>query len=168
MTETPLIPSKGWSSHDAAIQSVGEIRSAVTLDELILLRALDLVGSTDPPVLTELGNRYFQAKLVRGDEVAALTILRDALLTLPPVIAVAQLLDGVAGRIRSSVETVLRGQGYGQGLKDRDSGFFVAHLESAGIIRYTKSSSAVEVLVHPARTEEPPPSVFISRSTATV
>jgi len=78
---------------------------------------------------------------------------------------VAQLLDGVAGRTRSSVETVLRSQGYGDGLKDRDIGFFVALLARVGIIRYAKSTGAVEVLVHPARAEEPPSSVFISPST---
>jgi hypothetical protein len=129
------------------------------------LRSLDLVTSSDPPRLTDRGNRYFQEKFVRGDESAALDVLREALLVLPPVIAVAQLLDGVAGRTRGSVETVLRSQGYGEGLKDRDVGFFVALLARAEIIRYTKASGAVEVLEHPARAEVPPPSVFISPST---
>ncbi|MEV7826394.1 hypothetical protein [Microbacterium enclense] len=44
-------------------------------------------------------------------------------------------------------------------------GFFVALLGRAGIIRYTKATGAVEVLVHPARAEATPPSVFISPST---
>lgn len=126
---------------------------------------LGLVEQSDPPRLSALGATYFQAKFVRGDEEAAVANLRDALLTLPPVIAVAQLLDGVAGRTRASIETVLRSQGFGNGLKDRDVGFFVALLARAGIIRYTKATGAVQVLVHPARAEDTPPSVFISPST---
>lgn len=115
--------------------------------------------------MTDAGTRYFQAQFIRGDERSATEVLRDALLGLPPVIAVAQLLDGVAGRTRESVETALRSQGFGQRLKDRDVGFFVALLNRAGIIRYNKASGAIEILVHPARRQEPPTSVFISPST---
>ncbi len=84
---------------------------------------------------------------------------------MPPVIAVAQLLDGIAGRTRESVDTVLRSQGFGQNLKDRDLGFFVALLNRAGILSYVKSTGAVSVLVHPAREENVPASVFISPGT---
>jgi hypothetical protein len=84
---------------------------------------------------------------------------------MPPVIAVAQLLDGIAGRTRQSVDTVLRSQGFGQSLKDRDLGFFVALLSRVGILSYVKSTGAVSVLVHPAREEAVPASVFISPGT---
>ncbi len=81
-----------------------------------------------------------------------------------PVIAVAQLLDGVAGRTRESVETVLRSQGFGDKLKDRDVGFFVTLLDRAEILRYNRSSGAVTVLVHLAReTERPPASSSVRR-----
>lgn len=102
---------------------------------------------------------------MRGDTSTATAILRRALLQMSPVIAVAQLLDGVAGRTRESVETVLRSQGFGDKLKDRDVGFFVTLLDRAEILRYNRSSGAVTVLVHLARETEPPASVFISPST---
>lgn len=134
-------------------------------DALPFLRALAFVEPSDPPRLTAQGNDYFQAAHVRGAADAATDILHHALLQMPPVIAVAQLLDGVAGRTRGSVETVLRSQGFGGGLKDRDIGFFVTLLHRAKIISYVKASGAVTVLVHPAREEVAPASVFISPAT---
>jgi len=129
------------------------------------LRAVGLVEPEKPNRLTTAGTAYYDATFIRPDAAAANAVLRAALLSLPPVIAVAQLLDGVAGRNRDSVESVLRSQGFGHGLKDRDLGFFLALLNRAGIISYNKTTGAVTVLVHPAREEQPPPSVFISPST---
>lgn len=147
------------------MRSIGEFRAGTPADSLPFLRALGFVEPSDPPRLTAVGTEYFQASFVRGNEQAAVSILQDALKQLPPVIAVAQLLDGIAGRTRESVDTVLRSQGFGQNLKDRDLGFFVALLSRAGILSYVKSTGAVSVLVHPAREEAVPASVFISPGT---
>jgi hypothetical protein len=147
------------------MRNIGEFRSGTPADALPFLRALGFVETSDPPRLTAVGAEYFQAAFVRGDDRGANSILRDALMQMPSVIAVAQLLDGIAGRTRESVETVLRSQGFGTNLKDRDLGFFVTLLSRAEILSYNKSTGAVSVLVHPARSESVPTSVFISPAT---
>jgi hypothetical protein len=163
--ERPLIPSKGWASYASAVRSIGEFRATNHAESVPFLRDLNFVEPSDPPRLTSIGAEYFQAAFIRGDEQAAVSVLQNALMRMPPVIAVAQLLDGVAGRTRDSVDTVLRSQGFGQNLKDRDLGFFVALLSRAGIISYVKSTGAVTVLVHLAQEEVVPASVFISPGT---
>lgn len=156
------IPSKGWDSYHSAFKAVGERRSTTTIPEAAFLQKLGLVSSDDPTQLTTEGEAYFAAAFIRQEEAAAMHILRTLLMRMPPVIAIAQMLDGVATASRSSVEVVLRNQGFGAELKDRDVGFLVALLARAGVIRYNKGSGAVEVLVHIAAEETVPPSAFIS------
>ena len=160
-----VIPSKGWGSYDDVLKAVGERRTSVSPEDVAFLRGVGLVESEHPVVLNEMGRAYFEARFIRLDEDAATRALQVALLKLPPVIAVAQLLDGVAGASRASVETALRSQGFGEGLTDRRVGFFVALLARAGVIRYAKNTGGVEVLVHLSAQQEPPPSVFISPNT---
>lgn len=160
-----MIPSKGWGSYDDALKSIGERRSAASPEDIDFLRAIGLVEAKDPALLTEVGRAYFEARFIRLDEEGATQALRAALLVLPPVVAVAQLLHGVAGASRASVETVLRSQGFGEALTDRRIGFFVALLARASVIRYVRNTGSVEVLVHLAAEEKPPPSVFISPTT---
>lgn len=159
------IPSKGWASYEAAVKAIGERRGTSVVADLPFLREIGLVEAEEPVRLTEAGREYFDARYIRLDEESATKVLTHVLLLVPPVIAVAQLLDGVAGASRNSIETVLRSQGFGEGLKDRNIGFFVSLLDRANILRYSKNTGAVEVLAHVAASEEPPPSVFISPTT---
>jgi len=160
-----LLPSKAWGSYDAAIKSLGQLRPAGTEADVPFLLQLGIVLREDPPRLSELGRRYFDARFIHGDEAATTQALQDALLLFPPVIAVAQILDGVAGATRSSVESVLRSQGFGEGLTDRKIGSLLALMDRAGIIRYTRGTGGIEVLTHIATAAEVPSSVFISPDT---
>lgn len=159
------IPSKGWASYEAAIKTIGERRQATVVTEIPFLREIAFVEQAEPVQLSSTGQKYFDAKYIRLDENSATNILARALLRLPPVLAVAQLLDGVAGASRASIETVLRSQGFGNGLKDRNIGSFVSLLAQANILRYSKNTGEVKILVHVAESEDPPPSVFISPTT---
>lgn len=160
-----MMPSKGWSSYDSTLRSIGERRPDGVNGDLPFLCELGLVTDQSPPRLTESGSRYFEEKFIRRDDEKATAILEQRLLAYPPSIAVAQLLDGVAGANRASVELVLRSQGFGDDLTDRKVGFLVALMDRAGILRYSKRTGAVEILVHVSNSPEPPPSVFVSPKT---
>jgi hypothetical protein len=70
------------------------------------------------------------------------------------------MLAGVGGADRERAETVLRSQGFGEGLSSRKVGSLLMLLNFAGLIRYSKP--AIEVLRSPSKTERLPPSVFVA------
>lgn len=158
------IPTKGWASYEAAIKAVGENRGGEFEVDYPFLIAL---GFMDPsvPRLSADGRAYFTATFVRSDVVESQRVLQAAVLGLGPVAAAVQLLDGVSGATRASAETVLRSQGFGDGLRDRHLGFLMTLMDRAQVVNYTKSTGAVRVLVHPAREDSVPASVFISPGT---
>lgn len=159
------IPTKAWGSYETALKAIGERRGAEYESDFSFLRALGLVERDEPLRLTSHGRRYFDASFIREDNLEADRILHEAVSALAPVSAVAQLLDGVAGATRATVETVLRSQGFGEGLRDRHLGFLMTLMHRAQIVDYSKSTGAVRVLIHPARSEAVPTSVFISPRT---
>ncbi|QRY47027.1 hypothetical protein JVX93_09630 [Mycolicibacterium boenickei] len=159
------IPTKGWGSYEAALKAIGERRGWEDKSDSSFLLALGLVDSTDPLMLSDDGRRYFDARFVREDSVEANLILQKAVTGLAPVSAVAQVLDGVSGATRATVETVLRSQGFGDGLRDRHLGSLIALMQRAEIVDYSKSTGSVKVLIHPAQAHTVPSSVFISPRT---
>jgi len=92
-------------------------------------------------------------------------ILRDALLTYGPAEAVIQLLAGSPNIPRSRAESVLRFQGFGNGLADREVGSLLMVMHRAELIRYAKRLGTFEILVNPAQEPVPPESVFIAPET---
>ncbi len=159
------IPSKGWASYDAALKAIGERRGDEHADDRAFLASIGFVEPSGPPELTGKGQEYFQVRFIREDLPEANRRLQRAVLSLAPVAAVAQLLDGVSGATRATVETVLRSQGFGDGLRDRNLGFLLALMDRTRIVKYSKSDGSVRVLVHPAREDAVPASVFISPRT---
>lgn len=160
-----MLPSKGWVTYEAVIRSIGERRDTPSSPDIAVLRALGLVEKSDPLALSAEGLSYFDAQFIRRTEEDALQVLRGCLMEVPPVLAIVQLLDGVAGANRDAVEAVLRSQGFGEGLTDRHIGSLLALMNRCGVVDYVRMRGEVRVLVHPAQLVQPPTSIFISPQT---
>lgn len=159
------IPSKGWASYESALKAIGEHRGEESEADLAFLRALGLVERSSPARLSDDGRQYFSSSFIREDPAAAARVLQRAVLSLAPVASIVQLLDGVSGATRATVETVLRSQGFGDGMRDRHIGFLLTLMDRAGVVKYTKSDGSIRVLIHPASEDTLPSSVFISPRT---
>jgi hypothetical protein len=145
------------------LAELGERRAAPAGEDLEFLGELGLVDATGE--LSASGREYFHAAFVLKDADAARRILARALLDYPAASALVQLLDGVASADKAVAETVLRSQGFGMGLTERKVGTLLTLLDHAGLVLYSKRDGRLEVLLHPAREEEVPRSVFISPRT---
>jgi hypothetical protein len=133
--------------------------AADTLAELQLI-------TEDMNSLTDLGQRYFNAAFIRGQSDEAIAVLGDAVIGYPAAAFVCQLLWGVAGANKTTVETVLRSQGFDDGLSDRSIGSLLMLMSQAGLIEYTKTSGSVRVLQSPLEeSAQIPESAFISPRT---
>jgi hypothetical protein len=159
------IPTKGWASYDGALKAIGEHRGEDYEPDATFLRALGLIESSDPLRLSGEGRLYFDARFIREDLTEANRILQQGVLGLAPVAAVAQLLDGVSGATRATAETILRSQGFGDGLRDRHLGFLLTLMDRVHVVEYAKAEGTLHVLVHPAQEDVVPSSVFISPRT---
>lgn len=160
-----VLPSSGWERHDDALRAIGERRTTPDAALVASLRELGLVASDDPRTLTSEGEAYFTARFIRGDEEKATEVLLRCLLNYPPAAAIAQMLDGVPGASRATAETVLRSQGFGDGLTDRSIGSLLALMDRAGLIQYNRRQGQIIVMERPSHASEPPSSIFISPET---
>lgn len=161
-----LFPDRPWDSYENALKVIGERRiEAIFGNGAEFLRELGLVESGQSATLTDTGRDYFSLRFIRNDKAESDALLRRVVSAYPPVAAVCQLLDGVPSASRGAVETVLRSQGFGDGLDDRRLGSLLALMHRAGVVKYVKSKGTVTVLVHPSRMPAPGPSVFISPQT---
>jgi hypothetical protein len=90
-------------------------------------------------------------------------VLRHQVLTTCPEAAVlCQLLTNRPKVARKVAETVLRSQGYGDGLTDRMLGALLALMAGAEIIEYAKRDGSFRVLAKPLTEPVLPDSIFIS------
>jgi hypothetical protein len=156
-----VLPKKAWTQYEQTIKLLGERRFAGNPGEVEFLQALGLIDG-DEPRLTEAGEAYFAARFIRGDDAAARAVLAKSVQSFPPAAAILQLLDGVPGADRRRAESVLRSQGFGEGLTDRRVGTLLMIMNACGVIRYDKTTGGVQVLLHPAQAEQTPPSIFIA------
>jgi hypothetical protein len=160
------LPDRGWSYYEGALRRLGERRpDPKDGPALKTLAELQLV-TTDMAALTDLGQRYFAATFIRGQADEGIAVLGDAVRSYPPSAAVCQLLWGVAGANKTTVETVLRSQGFDAGLTDRSIGSLLMLMNQAGLIEYARTSGSVRVLHSPLdESAQIPESVFISPRT---
>lgn len=158
-----MLPERGWDTYEAALRFVAERRGLPEEAHLKFLITLGLVDAERD--LTRLGDRYFQAAFIYGDQEVARGVLAEALLDYPPAVVITQLLSGVPDTDRRTAETVLRSQGFGEGLTDRKLGALLSLLNRAGVVCYSKHSGRIEVLVSPTEASRLPSSIFVSPET---
>jgi len=158
-----MLPSKGWASYEAVVFAIAERREVASGEEVEFLRSLGLVG---PDGLTAEGERYFDLRVLDGDDVGARELLgRQLLEHSAEAAAIAQTLAMRGDVRRSLAETVLRRHGHGDGLTERKAGALLALMNHAGLIQYSKGRSTLRVVVEPLSERQPPDSVFISPDT---
>jgi len=152
-------PLKSWAVYEAELKLLGERRTQGHQDPF--LTALGLIDAHGN--MTQSGAKYFELKFIQRNDEEALQLLGEILLNLPPVTAICQLLDGVAGATRTNAETVLRSQGFGDDLTDRKLGSLLTLMRACGLIATRRD--LIHVVASPAKLEKVPASVFISRQT---
>lgn len=158
-----MLPSRAWAAYEDALRTIGEKRGVPDADALAFLQSIEFVS---PAVeLTDEGRRFFHARFISGDVETTDETLRRRVLQLPEATAIAQLLAGVRGADRGRAETVLRSQGFGGSLTDREVGSLLMLMNRAGVIAYHKNSTGIDVLAQPAHQTWVPPSVFVSPET---
>jgi hypothetical protein len=146
------------------LRLVAEGRFRGATSDLDFLGELAFVTVDPRPSVTAGGRQYVEEKFVRRNEARAKEVLVHALSTYLPAASIVQLLAGVPKADRSVAETVLRLQGYGDGLTDRGMGALLGLLNGAGMIRYAKGKG-LTVLAQPTHNEAPPPTILISPKT---
>lgn len=161
-----MLPSKGWETYEKAIKAIGERRSPSDPNDVVFLADLGMVSRANgAPKLTDEGQAYFLGRFIRNDEERSTESLRQCVTEYPPAAAVSQMLDGVPQATRGIAETVLRSQGFSDGLTDRSLGSLLALMNRAGVIRYNRTKGELVVVDHPSHAPEPPSSIFISPET---
>ncbi len=164
------LPSKSWKAYSEVVKKLGEQRSDATQADLAFLGEIGFVDFTQGTFigdtvasLSEAGLEYFNLHFIQGDDVLANKVLRRGLLTYKPVAALCQMLEGVKLARKATAESILRSQGFGHNLTERNLGTLLTIMDVAGIIGYTKSE--INLYEHTASKQEIPQSVFISPDT---
>lgn len=157
-----MLPRKSWEAYETDLKAVAEFRFAGLEDDLALLQELGLV---EGGALTPQGDEYYNACFLRADRDRADRLLRALLLNYKPAEAILQMLSGVPDARRDAAESVLRSQGLGDGLSDREVGSLLMLMNRGGVIKYTKARGSFNVLVKPSAAPEVPKSVFVSPET---
>jgi hypothetical protein len=116
--------------------------------------------------LTPTGQAYFEAEFIEQNADRSREILGSVLLEhCPEAAALAQTLAKHESASREIAEAVIRNQGYGEGLKNRQLGTLLALMHEGRVIDYSKSKGQFKVLAQPLFEEAIPDSVFISPET---
>jgi hypothetical protein len=157
-------PNRSWDAYAADLRLVAERRFQGGLPDLQFLEALGYVSLAAGPSATPEGRSYVEERFVRDNQARARELLAQALRTYLPAATIVQLLAGVPRADRAVAETVLRLQGYGEGLTDRGLGSLLGVMNGAGLIRYAKGKG-LTVLAQPTHNEAPPPTILISPKT---
>lgn len=159
-----MLPNRGWTTYETGLRAIGERRSSE--QEIVeFLHSLGLV-SGGTPELTNAGRTFFHRQFIEDDAAAATAVLRHQLLgACPEAAAICQLLANRPKVARDVAETVLRSQGYGNGLTDRKLGALLALLSRAEIIEYAKREGTFRVLAKPMDEPKLPDSIYISPDT---
>ncbi len=160
-----MFPSKGWAAYETMLKAVGECREVADRDDLIFVRSLGLVESLAPK-LTPVGQAFFSARFIEEDNDRAREIIRSQLLECcPESAAIAQTLAKRPSVARKVAESVLRNQGYGEGLTDRRLGSLLALMSWSEMLDYAKREGRIRVLVAPLTETDLPKSIFINPDT---
>lgn len=161
-----MLPSKGWGTYEQTIRAIGENRTSHDAKDVKFLTELGMVSSRNgDPELTEDGSTYFLDRFVRQDDPHSRETLRRCVRKYSPAAAIAQMLDGVPQATRAAAETVLRSQGFSDGLTDRSLGSLLALMDRADVISYIRGRGELVVLDRPSHADKPPSSIFISPET---
>ena len=162
-----MLPDRGWQSYEDALCRVGERRPAAKGDDPLraFLVTIGLLRE-DRQTLSEAGQAYFNAKLIKGDAATSDAALHGCVMDYSPATAVTQLLAGVPSADRGRVETVLRSQGF-EGVTDRAVGSLLKLMDRAGLVDYNSRTSSVSVVnsLVTAEVDAVPPSVYVSPAT---
>lgn len=158
-----ILPSKSWATYEKSIRSHGEKRSTADAENDEFLCSLGFL-ETDGR-LAAAGQSYFTARFIRNDSDLARDIFQKCLVDYPPAGAILQSLRGVKGANRVIAETVLRSQGFEEGLTDRQIGALLMLMNAAGLITYQKRRGEITVDVDPALQSELPVNLFVAPTT---
>lgn len=163
-------PHKSWKGYAETIKSLGEQRTNVPAADLSFLGEIGFINFTQGVFigdtvasLSELGSEYFNIHFIQGDEILANETLRKGLLNYKPVAVLCQMLEGIKFARKATADSILRSQGLGAGLTDRNLGTLLTIMDTAGVIGYTKVE--IHLYEHTASKKEVPQSVFISPDT---
>lgn len=160
-----MLPSKGWTAYETMLKAVGECREPAGPDDLVFLRSLGLI-ELEGQKLSPVGQTYFSARFIEEDADRAREIIRSQLLEFcPESAAIAQTLARRPAVARTVAESVLRNQGYGEGLTDRRLGSLLALMSWSEILDYAKREGRIRVLVAPLAENDLPKSIFINPDT---
>jgi hypothetical protein len=110
MTANNSLSTGSWSTCETQLKGIVEGDTGA-FESLPFLRACGMVNSDVPPSITPLGQRYYEARFIRNDEITAQAALRDALLQHPAVQGILQLLYGVQNAKRENALSVLKSRG---------------------------------------------------------
>lgn len=160
-----MLPDRGWQSYEDALRRVGERRPAAKRDDPLraFLATIGLLRE-DRQTLSDDGQTYFTARFIKGDAAKSDAVLHRCVMDYRPATAVTQLLAGVPNADRDRAETVLRSQGFHEGVSDRAVGSLLKLMDRAGLVDYNSRTSSVSVVDSPvtADADAVPPSVYIS------
>ena len=154
-----------WATVEADLRRLGERRPGSAATSFEFLATLGFVEE-DRRQLSPTGLQYFRLRFIDENAAAAVEILRNQLLTCcPEAAAICQLLTNRPKAGRMAAETVLRSQGYGEGLTGRRLGSLLALMAQAQLIEYPRGEGAFRVLARPLREHDLLASVFIAPDT---
>lgn len=153
-----------WASIETALCDVAESGSKrVSASDLDRLRGLGLADDSEPPGLTELGERYWKAKFVLEDTGAARDALASLLKDHPVVSAFCAALWGAGDRPVMGALRLIR-----QLTKSADdvaNRRWLGLMNSAGLITYNQKYPTLRVLYNPGELA-PPAEVDVRETTA--
>src|SRR3989338_548959 len=161
MTANNSLSASSWSVCETQLKHIVEGDTA-EFESLPFLRACGIVGAEVPPIASPLGQRYYEARFIRNDDVAAQAVLRDGLLQHPAVQAILQLLHGVHNAKRDNALSVLKSRGMWSYTDERPLTNLLLSMNNAGLVSYSKKHGSVRVLYNPKEQQEGVPSnIFI-------
>jgi len=158
-----VLPGRSWDAYEDVLRGIGEHRQP-KLDLLPFLRELKLVDGSSIK-LTPAGEHYFADAFIRGNQKRADVVLHDAMCKYTPALVVCQLLEGVALPDRAKAETILRSQGFHEGLSDRSIGSLLTLMDRAGLVKYNRKNGQLTIIARLSHAETVPSSVFVSPQT---
>lgn len=162
-------PAKSWKAYSDTVKKIGEKRKDVDHTELQFLSEIGFLDFTQGlfgesvPTLSGIGTDYFKQKFIQGDDVSANISLRRGLMLYKPVEVLCQMLEGVPYAKKSTANSILRSQGLGDALTDRNLGTLLTLMDVAGVIGYTKSE--INLFERISSAPRVPNSVFVSPDT---
>lgn len=158
------LPSHPWQYYEKNLKLLAEREEKIT-DKNDFLFLIDLGFITNNLELSKRGRIYFEAKFIKSNDDIATKILREALITFPPALAILQLLYGVKNAPRDNALSILKSRGYWNYPNHAPLTNLLDMMNQAGLVVYSRKCRTLKVLFNPAQREWPlPDNIFIEPS----